>query len=67
MEAGGVGVDEITETFASRVISSDDAVRLLTAAYHLSVEQATALLPINTSVKNGSADLEAITASKLVE
>ncbi|KAL5965790.1 Lysophosphatidylcholine acyltransferase 2 [Taenia solium] len=33
------------DKFASRSISPDDAVRLLTTAYHLSTEEATALLP----------------------
>ncbi|VDM30294.1 unnamed protein product [Hydatigera taeniaeformis] len=36
---------EDMDKFASRSISPDDAVRILTAAYHLSIEEATALLP----------------------
>ncbi|VDO11918.1 unnamed protein product [Rodentolepis nana] len=51
--------DCATEMFTSRVISSADAVRILTAAYHLSTEDATSLLPNNA--KKGIGYSETIT------
>ncbi|KAM7536268.1 hypothetical protein Aperf_G00000085382 [Anoplocephala perfoliata] len=61
-----VGDDNI-EIFTSRVISSYDAIRLLTAAYHLSVDEAAALLPATSVKRSSEAILEAITPNYLVQ
>ncbi|KAL5105999.1 Lysophosphatidylcholine acyltransferase [Taenia crassiceps] len=54
------------DKFASRSISSDDAVRLLTAAYNLSAEEATALLP-SSGTKGGSYHHDVITPGYLTQ
>nr|CDS25357.1 acetyltransferase [Hymenolepis microstoma] len=65
-EGVDVNLDDCaTEMFTSRVISSADAVRILTNAYHLSTEDATALLP--SDAKKGTGDSETITPIYLVQ
>lgn len=54
------------DKFASRSISPDDAIRLLTAAYHLSTEEATALLP-SGGTKGGSHNHDVITPGSFKE
>lgn len=57
--SGDIVNGDTTEMFTSRAISSEDAIRILTAAYHVSVEEATALLP-----RNAEKCSEAITPGK---
>ncbi|VUZ43024.1 unnamed protein product [Hymenolepis diminuta] len=57
--------DDATETFTSRVISPADAVRILTAAYHISPGDAAALLPSSTVM--GTGDSETITPTYLAQ
>ncbi|EUB54996.1 Lysophosphatidylcholine acyltransferase [Echinococcus granulosus] len=62
----GDGGCDGTDNFASRSISADDAVRLLTASYHLSTEEVTALLP-SGGTKEGSHHPDVITPDYLAQ
>ncbi|CUT99017.1 acetyltransferase [Echinococcus multilocularis] len=62
----GDGDCDGTDNFASRSISADDAVCLLTASYHLSTEEATALLP-SGGTKEGSHHPDVITPDYLAQ